>query len=356
MSGDGQEKTHDATPRKLAEARRQGDVPVSREGSAAGAAAAALFAVMMLGGPTARRIGELMLPLIDQPEAFTDFTPEGLTAAGRAVFTALAIGLAPVFGLLIAAAILPHLLGNSVAFSTARLMPKLANLSPSRGIRKVIGIRPLVEFAKNMVKLIVVAASCWAVARPLYANSVALIGLDLHALGPLVGADVTALLGTATLIAAVIAGVDVPFQHWSYRRRQRMSLEELKDEARNTEGNPHVKARLRKLRMQRAQRRMMHDVPKASVIITNPTHYAVALRYERGQDAAPVVVAKGLDLVAQNIKELGRKHGVPLMENRPLARALHASVEIGQVIPREHFEAVAKIIGLIWAQKAGPTR
>ena len=132
----------------------------------------------------------------------------------------------------------------------------------------------------------------------------------------------------------------------------RMSVEEMRKELRESEGDPHIKARQRRLRQKRAQRRMMHDVPQATVVITNPTHFAVALRYQRGKDPAPLVVAKGADLVAARIRQVAREHDVAVVENPPLARALHATVEIGEVIPQEHFEAVARIIGLIWAQRS----
>ena len=159
------------------------------------------------------------------------------------------------------------------------------------------------------------------------------------------------LLLAVTLIVVLIAGIDVPYQHWMFRRRMRMSLQEVKEEMRSIEGDPHIKARLKRLRRQRARRRMMHDVPKATVVITNPTHFAVALRYQRGKDVAPVVVAKGADLIAARIREVASKHQVAIIANPPLARALHASVEIGEVIPNEHFEAVAKIIGIVWARR-----
>lgn len=350
--GDGGEKTLPATAKKLADARAQGDIPVSREGSSAGGYVAALFAVALLGGGTAKAVGEMILPLFDQPDAFVDLNGDGLAQAARMALSALALALAPLFGLLIASAILPHMLQNSLTVSGARLRPKLSNLSLARGFKRVIGLPPLINFGKNMLKMLVVGVACFAVVRPIYRNSANLSGLDLHALMPLLGQDVVALLGAVTLITVGIAAADVSYQRWTYARKHRMSYQEVRDEMRQSDGNPEIKAKLRRIRMGRAQRRMMHDVPKASVVITNPTHFAIALRYERGVDAAPIVIAKGVDHVAQRIKEVAREAGVPLMENRPLARALHASVEIGQVIPREHFEAVAKIIGLIWAQRA----
>jgi flagellar biosynthetic protein FlhB len=174
---------------------------------------------------------------------------------------------------------------------------------------------------------------------------------DVAFLPQMLRTAVIGLLLAATLVAVLIAGIDLPYQHWIFRRRMRMSLQEMKEEMRNIEGDPHIKARLKRLRRQRARRRMMHEVPKATVVIANPTHFAVALKYQRGKDVAPVVVAKGVDLIALRIREVAAEHRVAVIENPPLARALHASVEIGEVIPHEHFEAVAKIIGIVWAQR-----
>jgi flagellar biosynthetic protein FlhB len=166
----------------------------------------------------------------------------------------------------------------------------------------------------------------------------------------------TKIMSVVTICGVVVAALDMAYQHWTFRRRMRMTREEMKEEMRSIEGDPHIKSRLKRLRRQRARRRMMHDVPKATVVIANPTHIAVALRYERGKDVAPVVVAKGADLVAQRIKEVAFRNNVPIMESPPLARALHATVEIGEVIPHEHFEAVAKIIGIVWARRTSRTQ
>jgi flagellar biosynthetic protein FlhB len=247
--------------------------------------------------------------------------------------------------------LLPYLLQNAIAVSPDRIMPKLSNLSPSRGFKRIFSARSLFEFAKNLVKMLVVAVATFVIARPIYEGSVGLVSTDFGMLPNMLLHSIFMIVLAATLISVTIAGVDVPYQQWAYRRRLRMTLQEMRDELRESEGDPRIRARRRMLRRKRAQRRMMHEVPKATVIITNPTHFAIALRYLRGEDVAPVVIAKGADLVALRIRKVARDHGIAIVENPPLARALHASVEIGEVIPREHFETVAKIIGLVWAQR-----
>lgn len=351
MAGESEDKTHDATPKKLAEARERGDLPISREGSAAGGLACILLAMLLVGGMTMHRIGDVLVPLVEQPEAFLDLNSEGLLHAARHVAGEVAIALSPLFGLLLAGAFLPHIFQNSLVFSISRLRVDPKHLSPLTGLKKLFDLQGLFEFAKSIVKMLAVGVTCYFVARPLYDQAANLVGLDIRALLPIMYRSIIALVGATTMLACVIAGIDVPYQRWSYARRQRMSLEDIKEEMRQSEGDPQIKGKLKQMRRDRARRRMMHDVKTASVVITNPTHYAVALRYERGKDTAPVVVAKGLDLVALKIREVARESNVAVMEDRPLARALYANTEIGDAIPREHFEAVAKIIGLIWAQK-----
>jgi flagellar biosynthetic protein FlhB len=190
------------------------------------------------------------------------------------------------------------------------------------------------------------------VAKPFYDNSANLASLDPSVFMGLATEAIIAVLFAVTLVAGIVAVIDVSFQRFEYNRRQRMSLQEVREEMRSTDGDPQVKAQRRRLQRKRSQRRMLAEVPKATVVITNPTHFAVALRYERGQDDAPVCIAKGSDRVALKIREAAREAGVPVMENKLLARALYATAELDEAIPRLHIEAVAKIIGLIWSRQA----
>lgn len=347
-----QEKTLDPSPRKLEQARSKGDVPISREGSTLGVYATALIGIGLAGNLITERIGITLVPLIEQPEAFLDLNLEGLEAAGRAVLGALTLALAPIFGLLVVGSLLPHFANNSIVVVGSRLGAKFSNLSPGKGMQRLFGLKALFEFGKSMVKAVTVAAAGWVIGKPLYDNSANLAALDPVAFLGMSREAIIVILFAVTLVAAVVAVVDVSFQRFEYTRRQRMSLQEMKEEMRSTDGDPHVKAQRRRIQRKRSQRRMLAEVPQATVVVTNPTHYAVALRYERGKDDAPICVAKGTDRVALRIRETAAAAGVPVMEDKPLARALYATAEIGEMIPRAHFEAVAKIIGLIWSRKA----
>jgi flagellar biosynthesis protein FlhB len=344
-------RTFDASARKVEQARERGDVPVSREAPAAGVHLAALIGIVLTGGVTAQRIGDILLPMIDQSGGLPNVTSDGWQQAAFAVAKSVALAVIPFFILLVAGAFLPYVLQGSITFAPDRFVFKPSHLSPVAGFRRIFGPRSLFEFAKSLIKAIGIAAACFAVASPLYQRSISFVSMDLAWLPQMLRESLTHLLLAVTLVAVLIAGIDVPYQHWMFRNRMRMSLQEVKEEMRSIEGDPQIKARLKRLRRRRARRRMMHDVPKATVVITNPTHFAVALKYQRGKDIAPVVVAKGVDLIAARIREVAAKHRVAVIANPPLARALHASVEIGEVIPHDHFEAVAKIIGVVWAQR-----
>jgi len=350
------ERSFEATERRMDQARERGDVPVAREAPIACLYVAALVGLLILGGPIARRVGEIVLPMLDQPDALLELTADGLRDTGRAVALALGLAILPFFALTMAGTLLPYLLQNAITIAPDRIAPKASNVSPSRGIKRIFGGRALFEFAKSLVKFLVVAAAAYVVARPIYDRSAGYVSMDLGLLPPMLLNAVATIMLAATLVSVAIAGVDTPYQHWIHRRRMRMTLQEMRDELRESEGDPQVRARRRILRRKRAQSRMMHEIPKATVIITNPTHFAVALRYRRGEDTAPVVVAKGVELIALRIRQVARESGVAIVENPPLARVLHSTVEIGEVIPHEHFEVVAKIIGLVWARRASAPR
>jgi flagellar biosynthesis protein FlhB len=345
------ERTFEATERRVDQARQRGDMPVAREAPIATLYIAALAGLLLLAGSIAGRICQILLPLLDQPEQLLDLTDDGWRAAAEAVGLALVLVLAPFFAMTMMGSLLPYLLQNAITMVPERIVPKWSHLSPSRGFKRIFGFRSLFEFAKSLLKLATVAAAAFVVCRPIYEHSVGYVSMSLAFLPDLMLRSVATILLAATLISVAIAGVDTPFQHWIYRRRLRMTLQEMREDMRESEGDPLARGRRRILRRKRARSRMMHDVPKATVIITNPTHVAVALRYRRGEDKAPVVVAKGVELIALRIREVAHAHGIGIVENPPLARILNSTVEVGNVIPTEHFDIVAKIIGTIWARR-----
>ena len=316
----------------------------------AGVYLAGLLAIVLLAGPIVRYIGDLLLPLLDQPDAYLAGTEQGLAATGWAVMNALLVAMVPCFAILMAGALLPYILQNALVVSNKRLAPKLSHLSIRGGFKRMFGHRALFDFGKSLVKMIAIGVACWLVARPLYKDSISMVAMDFSVLPEMLKNSIVVILSVTTLIAVVIAGIDVPYQHWSYARRQRMSVQEMREEHRANEGDPHVKMRQRRVRRERLRNRMMLEVPAATVVITNPTHFAVALRYERGKDPAPIVVAKGADNIALRIREIAFQNQVAIIENPPLARALYRSVDIGEVIPQEYFETAAKVISLVWAR------
>ncbi|MES2861872.1 MAG: flagellar type III secretion system protein FlhB, partial [Pseudomonadota bacterium] len=217
---------------------------------------------------------------------------------------------------------------------------------------RIFGPDGLMQFAQTFAKLLAVSAICWMVLKPHMREFENMAAMSPATILPLSRDLMIALMSSTIVFLGLTAGGDFIWQRMRFAKRQRMSKEEVKEEYKQSEGDPHIKAKLKQIRMQKSRQRMMANVPKATVIVTNPTHYSVALRYEAG-DAAPVCVAKGVDAIALRIREVAKEHDVPIVENVPLARALYAAVDIDETIPREHFEAAAKVIGFVMKKRKG---
>jgi flagellar biosynthesis protein FlhB len=344
---DNDQRTESPSPKRLEEARERGQIPRSRELSTA--------AVMLIAGVGltmgGRRMGSQMSAILRDGLTLTreEAMDAGrlLPALGHAAGEMLAASW-PVLGLTLLAALAAPLMLGGWAFSTQALAPQFGRLNPVTGIGRMFAMRAWVELVKALAKFAVVGV---AGAIVLWMNFDELLQLSRESTGAAIGHAISmsgqaliALTGALVFIAAI----DVPFQLWQYHKDLRMTKEEVKQEMKEAEGNPEVKGRIRSMQREWAQRRMMLDVPKADVIVVNPTHYAVALRYDDGKMRAPVVVAKGLDLVALRIRELGNEHGVPIFEAPPLARALHRSVDIGDEIPAGFYVAVAQVLTYIF--------
>lgn len=344
---DPESKTEEATPRKLEEARKKGDVAKSPDVGQALSLLGASAVLVFGGGYFATRMAEDLLPFIAAPHAMIGWLQAG---AGIEVGAMALWAVAPFLGAVMLATVIGGVGGNvgqiGLTFSGETLKPKWDKLSPMAGFKRIFGPDGLMQFAQTLAKLIAVSVVCWAVLKPHMREFENMAAMSPVAILPL-ARDLMMLLMTATLVFfGLTAGADFIWQKMRFAKRQRMTKEEVKEDYKQSEGDPHVKAKLKQIRMQKSRRRMMQNVPKATVIVTNPTHYSVALRYEAG-DAAPVCVAKGVDALAQRIREVAREHKVPIVENVPLARALYAVVDIDETIPREHFEAAAKVIGFV---------
>ena len=235
-------------------------------------------------------------------------------------------------------------------FSPEKLKPDFSKLSPMAGFKRVFGLDGVMQFFKSLVKVALTALLAWWVLRPHMDELVNLASLEPIAMLPFAADILRRLVFAVAAFLLVMAGADWMWQRQRFMQRMRMSKEELKEDYRQSEGDPHVKARQRNLRIQRAKRRMMQAVPTATVVVMNPTHFAVALKYDASETPAPLCVAKGVDSLALKIREVAEAHGVPIIEDPPLARALYATVDVDEIIPPAHYEAVAKIIGFILHQ------
>jgi flagellar biosynthetic protein FlhB len=267
------------------------------------------------------------------------------------VLAALAIPLL----LLALAAIAGNIIQHRLVWSAEGLKPKLEKISPVAGARRLFSKQALANFVKGLAKLAIIGTVMALVLWPERGRLDSFVRIDPAALLGISKSLALQLLGVVVALLAIIAGADFMFQYRQWHQRHKMSVREMKEEFRQTEGDPAVKARIRRIRETKMRKRMMAAVPEATVIITNPTHFAVALKYERG-DNAPLCVAKGMDAIALKMREVAKEHNVPVVENPPLARTLHATVQIDQEIPPEHYKAVAEVIGYVMRLRQGLTR
>lgn len=306
-------------------------------------------AVAVGGGWICQGLLQRLLPFIARPEAF-DLQNGGAVMVLRLALMAAVPAVALVFGAGMASGVAGNVLQHGFLWSAERLAPDLNKVSPLEGFQRLFGIDGLMQFLRSILKLVIVAVVAWVSLKPHAAELPGLVRMGLPALLPFAAGILKSLAFAILAFLGVGALLDFLWQRQRFMARMRMSREELKDEHRQAEGDPMVKAKIRRIRVERARRRMMQAVPKATVVIANPTHYAVALKYEQGETEAPICVAKGTDLIALKIREVAEEAKVPVVEDPPLARALYAAVEIDEAIPVAHYQAVAKVIGFVLNQ------
>jgi flagellar biosynthetic protein FlhB len=339
------EKTEEPTQKRLDEALKRGDVVKSQEVNTWFVIAGATLVLMAFSGGMSSELTTTMRGLIANAHNINvdgPALPRLFGKIGAELIAAVAIP----FLLLMLAALCGNLIQHRLVWSLEVLAPKLSKISPAAGFKRLFSKQALANFAKGIVKLVLIGAVLTALMWPERARIMALERADPVAVLPLAQSLALKLLGAVVAIMAVVAIADYLFQYWQWYERQKMSLRELKEEFRQSEGDPVIRGKMRQVRQTRQRRRMIAAVPKAAVIITNPTHYSIALQYERGMEA-PVCVAKGVDALALKIREVAAEHSIPVVENPPLARALHATVEVDQPIPIEHYKAVAEVIGYV---------
>ncbi len=339
------ERTEDPTPRRLEEALRRGDVVKSAEVNTWFMIAGGTLMLMIFAAPMATSLQATLRGLLAKSYQIHTDGP-ALVALMRTLATEVVGACGIPLLLLCIAAVAGNVIQHRLVFSTEPVKPQLSRISPAAGLARLFSRQALANFAKGLAKLGVVGAVMASLLWPQRHLLSGLVSTDPAVILPITRTLAMKMLGTVVAILAIVATADYLFQYRQWYERQKMSLREMKEEFRQTEGDPVVKGKLRQLRQARMRKRIMAAVPKASVVIANPTHFAVALRYERGMNA-PVCVAKGVDLIARKIREVAEEHNIPVIENPPLARALHGTVEIDQEIPPEHYRAVAEIIGYI---------
>jgi flagellar biosynthetic protein FlhB len=350
---DDSQKTEEPSQKRLDEAREKGNVANSKEINHWFMIGAGTLFVTTFAPHTLSEIQRLILPFIEQPDAIpTDL--HHLRRIMLSLFGDLLIaGLLPL-SVMIAAAIACGFVQHGFVVSAESIMPKLEKISPLNGMKRLFSAESLTEFVKGLAKLAVVGAVGTILIWPLVDQLALITTMEMTQVLTLTKSLSARLMIGVLSVMTLIAGIDFLYQKLRHIKKLRMSRQELKDEFRQSEGDPMVKGRLRQIRMERARRRMMAAVPNADVVITNPTHFAVALKYVAVDMSAPRLIAKGADDVAFRIRKIAKEHGVPVVENPPLARGLFAAVDLDEEVPPEHYKAVAEVIGYVMRLKRKP--
>ena len=346
------EKTEPASQRKLDLAREEGDVPRSRELAACVSLVVGGLLLWMMGSELQSELTGMLKDSLSFSRAMaTDpalLIEHAAHSSARMLWIILPLGTV----LLLCIALAPLAVGGWL-FSVKALSPQLSRLDPVAGIARMFSVQALAELGKSVLKALLVGTVTWFVLsrqqNDVFALTTLTVKEQAHALGRLLMASFFPLTGTLALIAAI----DVPLQRWRHAKKLMMTREEVRQEHKEQEGNPEIKGRIRAQQRDMARRRMMAAIPKADVVITNPTHYAVALSYAEKSNAAPIVVAKGADEIAATIRAIATEHQVPLLESPPLARALYQHAELGDAIPERLYTAVAQVLAYVFQLRAG---
>jgi flagellar biosynthetic protein FlhB len=346
----GQEKTEEPTAKRLQDAREKGDIPRSRELSATALLLAAAASALLFGSQVAGSMMDIMRESfsLDRRDMFDP--ARMFTHLGEALYEGF-LSLWGFYLLTLLAALLSPIALGGWNFSGQAIQPKGSRINPLSGIKRMFSLKALIELLKALAKFLLVGSFAIMV---LWLDQPDLIALAREAVEPAIAHSLQ-ILGWSFLVMSlsliIISLIDVPFQLYDYNKKLKMTLQEVKDEMKNTEGKPEVKGRIRQLQREIAQRKMMTEVPEADVVITNPTHYAVALKYDQQGGGAPRVVAKGADFVALRIREIAEEHDVPLLSAPPLARALYHATEIGDEIPAGLYQSVAQVLAYVFQLK-----
>jgi flagellar biosynthetic protein FlhB len=342
---DDTEKSEDPTQKRLEEAHERGDVVKSQEVSTWFVLAGATLILSSFSATMSSGIMSMLRGLLSGAHGIP-VDGRGLVQTMQTLGFGIIAAVALPFALLMLAAAAGNLIQHRLVWSAEGLKPKFSKVSPGAGFKRLFSKLAVANFVRGLIKLALIGSVMSIMLWPRRIQLDGMVSMDPAVVLPLVKSLSLEVLGTVIAILAIVAAVDYLFQYHTWYEKQKMSLHEMKEEYKQSEGDPAIKAKIRQLRHARMKKRMMAAVPKASVIITNPTHYAVALQYEKGM-SAPICLAKGIDNIALKIREIAAAHNIPVVENPPLARALHATVEVDDEVPPEHYKAVAEVIGYV---------
>jgi len=345
-----QDKTEEATPRRREEAKKKGQVVKSREIPSVGVLMVGITVLFFLGASIFQQLSTLMVQLF-QEIGTSALHPSKIQDFNRLLIQRFLFILSPVLIALCAVSIASHLAQSGIVFSTEMLRPNWSKISPLTGIRRVFSRQSLAELFKSLFKILIVGGVAYIAVKKEIPHIFLLVDEETGSILNYIGTTSVTLLLKVGLVLMVLAGLDYLFQRWSFEKNLRMSKQEIKEEFKTTEGDPLIKSRIRSIQRQLARRRMMAEVPKADVIVTNPTHLAIALCYRSKEMEAPRVIAKGAGFIAERIVEIARKHDIPVIEHRPLAQALYKAVELGQMIPSTLYQVVADVLAYVYRIK-----
>lgn len=347
---DDSSKTEEPSYKKLEEARKKGQLVSTRELNHFFMFLAMIFFVVNMAPGVGRDAFDVLSPFITRPESF-EMSAAGVSATLGTLLVDSGLIIALTMLLTFVAALAPSILQGKWVFALEQVKPKLDKISPLAGLKRIYGRKALIEFLKNFVKIMIVAAVCYMAMRPHFHEMPGLVRSGSYFMLEFSGKVAVRILTFILVFLFLLSIVDYLYQRFVFMKSMRMTKQEVKEEYRQQEGDPHLKQKIKQVRTERARRRMMANVPKADVVITNPTHYAVALQYDDKTMMVPKVIAKGADEIAFRIREVAQSHRITIMRNPTLARALYDTAEIDEEIPVQHYQAVAKIISYIYKLK-----
>jgi flagellar biosynthetic protein FlhB len=351
MASEDDSKTEEATEKRVRDTIEKGNIPVSREAATFASVIGILIVASFLLKEGAMRVAVLLQRLMDHPGGWTLDTGSDATLLLGTVLSEMFKFLLPPMATMCFFGVAASLSQNAPRLALDRIMPDPSRISPGQGWKRIFGMQGHVEFAKSAFKFLGVSAIIYMVLRaeqPIFMNA---MFMEPNELPEVVLAMLVRILAAVAITTVILVTADMLWARIKWRRDMRMTRQELKEEMKQAEGDPLIRAKLRSLRLDRSRRRMMAAVPRATLVIANPTHYAIALRYVREEGGAPTVLAKGKDLIALKIREIAENHKIPVVEDKALARSMYDKVEVDKMIPPELYRAVAEIVHFVYAKK-----